>query len=124
MKKRFNEKRLLLTAYFWRWGIIGLAIVLPVIFGCIFFNIESLKEYTPFAIFISIGVPFVSMGVDYILGCIFEFEHMILIDQDCSHQKMNPYNLSWNVSKKEFIGVGIIFLILGIAMIVLPFITK
>lgn len=124
MKKRFNEKRLLLTAYFWRWGIIGLAIVLPVIFGCSFFNIESLKEYTPFAIFISIGVPFVSMGVDYILGCIFEFDHMILIDQDCSHQKMNPYNLSWNVSKKEFIGVGIIFLILGIAMIVLPFITK
>ena len=122
MKKRFNEKRLLLTAYFWRWGTIGLAIVLPVIFGCSFFNIESLKEYTPFAIFISIGVPFVSMGVDYILGCIFEFDHMILIDQDCSHQKMNPFNLTWNVSKKEFIGVGLIFLILGIAMIVLPFI--
>ena len=62
------------------------------------------------------------MGTDYIFGCILEFDHMILIDQDCSHQKMNPFNLTWNVSKKEFIGVGLIFLILGIAMIVLPFI--
>ena len=121
MKKKFNEKRLLITAYFWRFGIIALAFLLPLILGSIFFNIESLKPYTPFAVFISAGIPFVAMGTDYILGCIFEFDHMILIDQDCSHQKMNPYNLTWNVSKKEFIGVGLIFLILGIVMIVLPF---
>ncbi len=122
LKKKNYEKRLLITAYFWRFGIIALAFLLPAIFGSIFFNIESLKPYTPFAVFISSGIPFAAMGTDYIFGCILEFDHMILIDQDCSHQKMNPFNLTWNVSKKEFIGVGLIFLILGIAMIVLPFI--
>lgn len=122
MKKKFNERRLLITAYFWRFGVITLAFLLPIILGLVFFNIESLNPYTPFAIFISIGIPFVAIGLDYILGCIFEFDHIILIDQDCSHQKMNPYNLSWNVSKKEFIFVGLIFLVLGIAMIVFPFI--
>ena len=122
MKSKIDEQKLLLTAYFWRWGIIILIFLLPTIFGCVFYNVKALKEYTPFAIYISIGVPMVAMGIDYILGCIFEFNHMILIDQDCKHQQMNPYNLSWNVSKKEFIGIGIIFLVLGIAFIILSFI--
>ena len=122
MKKKFNERRLLITAYFWRFGIIGLVFLLPLIFGLVFYNIESLNPYTIFAIFISMGVPCVAMGIDYILGCILEFDHIILVNQSCYHHKMNPYNLSWNVSKKEFIFVGAIFSILGIAMIVLPFI--
>ena len=92
MTKKLHERRLLITAYFWRYGIIALAFLLPIIFGCIFYNIESLNAYTAFAVFISAGIPFIAMGADYILGCIFEFNHMILIDQDCSHQKMNPYN--------------------------------
>lgn len=67
MRKKFNEKRLLITAYFWRFGIIALAFLLPVILESIFFNIESLKPYTPFAVMLSTAVPptLFEWGIDY-----------------------------------------------------------
>lgn len=119
--KKFNPKRLLVIAYFWRYGILGVAFVLPIISGLLFFNIELLQPYTTYAIFFSIGIPLCAMGIDYILGCIFEFDHMILVSDSCYHKKMDPYDLVWNVSKKEFIGVGAIFICFGIAMFVVPF---
>ena len=119
--KNFNPKKLLAVAYFWLYGIIGVAFILPIIVGLIFFNNEFLHTYTPQAILISIGLPVCAMGIDYILGCIFEFDHIILVRQSCYRQKMDPYNLIWNVSKKEFITIGIIFLCLGLSMIALSF---
>ena len=119
--KKFNPKRLLFLAYFWRYGIIGVAFILPIISGLIFFNIEVLQPYTIYAISFSIGIPLCAMGIDYILGCIFEFDHMILVSDSCYHNEMDPYNLVWNVSKREFISVGVIFICFGIAMCVLPF---
>ena len=119
--KKFNPKRLLVIAYFWRYGILGVAFVLPIISGLLFFNIELLQPYTKYAILFSIGIPMCAMGIDYILGCIFEFDHMILVSDSCSHKKMDPYDLVWNVSKKEFISVGAIFICFGIAMFVVPF---
>ena len=119
--KKFKPKKLLAVAYFWRYGIIGVAFILPIIVGLIFFNNEFLHTYTPQAILISIGLPFCAMGIDDILGCIFEFDHIILVNQSCCRQKMDPYNLTWNVSKKEFIAMGSIFLCLGLSMIILSF---
>lgn len=119
--KKFNSKKLLAVAYFWRYGIVGVVFILPVIVGLIFFNNEFLHSYTPHAILISIGLPLCAMGIDDILGCIFEFDHIILVNQSSSHLKMDPYNLIWNVSKKEFIATGIIFLFLGLLFIVFPF---
>ena len=119
--KKFNPKRLLFLAYFWIYGIIGVAFILPIISWLIFFNVEVLQPYTKYAIFFSIGIPLCAMGIDYILGCIFEFDHMILVSDSCYHQEMDPYNLVWNVSKGEFIGVGVMFLCFGIAMCVIPF---
>ena len=119
--KKFNPKKLLAVAYFWHYGIIGVAFILPIISGLIFFNNEFLHAYTGYAILFSMGLPLCALGIDYILGCIFEFDHLILVNQSCSHQKMNPYNLIWDVSKKEFIAIGIIFLCLGVSMIILSF---
>ena len=119
--KKFRPKRLLAVAYFWRYGILGVAFLLPFIVHLIFSNVEALQPYTGYAICFSIGLPLCAMGIDYILGCIFEFDHMILVAESCYHQKPNPYNLVWNVSKKEFIGSGVLFFCFGIAMSVLPF---
>ena len=120
--KKFHPKRLLALAYFWRYGIIVLAFVLlHIISGLLFFNIEVLQAYTKYAIYFSMGLPLCAMGIDYILGCIFEFDHMILVSDSFYHRKMDPYNLVWNVSKGEFIGVGVIFICFGIAMCVIPF---
>ena len=117
---KFNERRLLFIAYFWRYGIIGLTFILPTILGIIFYNVESLNAYTPYVVFISAGIPLCAMGIDYILGCIFKWDHMILVEQSCYHQKMNTYNLTWNVNIKEFILVGCVFLFFGICLILLP----
>ena len=87
----------------------------------IFYNNEFLNAYTPQAVLISIGLPTCAMGLDDILGCIFEFDHLILVNQSCHREEMDPYNLIWNVSKKEFIFMGCLFLCLGLAMIILSF---
>ena len=119
--KKFNPKRLLALAFFWHYGIIGVAFILPIISWLIFFNIEFLHAYTPQACFISFGLPWCAVGVDHILGCIFEFDHLILVNQSCNHEEMDPHNLIWNVSKKEFIFIGSLFLCFGLAIIILPF---
>ena len=95
--------------------------LLPIILWLIFSNIEVLQAYTIQAITISFGLPFCAMGLDDILGCIFEFDHLILVNQSCYHRKMDPYNLTWNVSKKEFVFMGCFSLCLGMAIIVLSF---
>jgi len=119
--KNFHPKRLLFLAYFWRFGAISLGLVLPIISWFIFSNIEVLQPYTLKAFLLSCGIPFSAMGIDYILGCIFEFDHMILINQDIKREPMDPYNLTWNVPKTSFIVFGSIFLLIGIGITLLSF---
>ena len=122
--KKHNPKKLLIFAYFWRSGIIGLALLLPIISGLIFANVDCLFPYGGYAIWISFGIPLCAMGMDYILGCVFEFPHIILVYESFYHRKMDPYDLTWEfVSKKELIGVGGIFIFFGIVLILFPFVV-
>ena len=60
------------------------------------------------------------MGLDYILACIFEWDHILLVNQSSYHNKMNPNDLDFNdLNKKEFISIGILFFILGVAILVI-----
>ena len=60
------------------------------------------------------------MGLDFILACIFEWNHILLVNQSSNHNKMNPNDLDFNdLNKKEFIVIGILFFILGVAILVL-----
>ena len=59
------------------------------------------------------------MGLDYILACIFEWNHILLVNQSSNHNKINPNDLDFNdLNKKEFIVIGILFFILGVAILV------
>ena len=59
------------------------------------------------------------MGLDFILACIFEWDHILLVNQSSNHNKMNPNDLDFNdLNKKEFISIGILFFILGVAILV------
>ena len=117
-KKKNN--RLIFWGYFWRYGIIALAFLLPTILSIIMSNIESLNKYAKYVIAPSIGLPLCAMGIDYILACIFKFPHILLVNQSASHQKMDPDDLDWNsISIKEFIGIGAICLILGIFFMII-----
>jgi len=119
-----NEKATLFWTRFWRWGIIIVVLfnlcVIPLI--CKLFDISIPVGSILFAT--GIGCPMVAMGFDYTLAIIFKWPHILLVNQSASHHKMNTYHLKWNdINKKEFIFIGVFFLIFGHAIIVVGIIN-
>ena len=114
-----KNKRLLFLGFFFRYGLCIIAILVPFIF-IIIGDIVNKKDllYTIGFIFFPLSV--IVMGLDYILACIFEWDHILLVNQSSNHNKMNPNDLDFNdLNKKEFIGIGIFFFILGVAILVI-----
>lgn len=114
-----RNKRLLFLGFFFRYGICIIAILVPFIF-IIIGDILNKKDlfYTIGFIFFPLSI--IVMGLDYILACIFEWDHILLVNQSSNHNKMNPNDLDFNdLNKKEFIGIGIFFFILGVAILVI-----
>ena len=114
-----KNKRLLFLGFFFRYGICIVAIGVPFIFMIIgdILNKKDLFYTIGFTFF---PLSFIVMGLDYILACIFEWDHILLVNQSSYHNKMNPNDLDFNdLNKKEFIGIGIFFFILGVAILVI-----
>lgn len=114
-----RNKRLLFLGFFFRYGLCITAILVPFIF-IIIGDILNKKDlfYTIGFIFFPLSI--IVMGLDYILACIFEWDHILLVNQSSNHNKMNPNDLDFNdLNKKEFIGIGIFFFILGVAILVI-----
>ena len=114
-----KNKRLLFLGFFFRYGLCIIAILVPFIF-IIIGDILNKKDlfYTIGFIFFPLSI--IVMGLDYILACIFEWDHILLVNQSSNYNKMNPNDLDFNdLNKKEFIGIGILFFILGVAILVL-----
>lgn len=114
-----KNKRLLFLGFFFRYGLCITAILVPFIF-IIIGDILNKKDlfYTIGFIFFPLSI--IVMGLDYILACIFEWNHILLVNQSSNHNKMNPNDLDFNdLNKKEFIGIGIFFFILGVAILVI-----
>ena len=114
-----KNKRLLFLGFFFRYGLCIIAILVPFIF-IIIGDIVNKKDlfYTIGFIFFPLSI--IVMGLDYILACIFEWDHILLVNQSSYHNKMNPNDIDFNdLNKKEFIGIGIFFFILGVAILVL-----
>lgn len=114
-----RNKRLLFLGFFFRYGICIVAIGVPFIFITIgdILNKKDLFYTIGFTFF---PLSFIVMGLDYILACIFEWNHILLVNQSSYHNKMDPNDLDFNdLNKKEFIGIGIFFFILGVATLVI-----
>ena len=114
-----KNKRLLFLGFFFRYGLCIIAILVPFIF-IIIGDILNKKDlfYTIGFIFFPLSI--IVMGLDYILACIFEWDHILLVNQSSYHNKMNPNDLDFNdLNKKEFISIGILFFILGVAILVI-----
>ena len=89
------------------------------VFGiCNLVNTEP--EIQGFVTFLSAGITMFCVGVYDIIGTVLEFKHVLVSLQLTSHipfQNINPRR-DWTKSeKREYIGVGIIFIILGLAFI-------
>ena len=114
-----KNKRLLFLGFFFIYGLCITAIGVPFIF-IIIGDILNKKDlfYTIGFIFFPLSI--IVMGLDYILACIFEWDHILLVNQSSNHNKMNPNDLDFNdLNKKEFISIGILFFILGVAILVI-----
>ena len=110
-----KKKKLLFWGYFWRYGIILLTIIVPSLIGIILKNIKVAEKYAESSFFFFMGIGFLAMGIDYILAVILKMPHILLVNQSAYHIKMNPDDLDWeDISRKEFIMIGIIFVVLGI----------
>ena len=109
-----RDKKILFWAYFWRYGIIALAILPFLIVGGIS-AITDNYNYTLFLVAL-LNMPSVLIvtGIYYIIGTKLEFTHLCCVSQSMSHQKMNPYRVEWTEhDKKEMIGAGIALLVIG-----------
>ena len=114
-----KNKRLLFLGFLFRYGLIIIAIVVPLIFIIIgdLINKEELF-YTIGFIFFPLSM--IVLGLDNILAPIFKWKHILLVNQSASHNIMNPNDLNWNdLSKKEYIAIGIFFTLLGLALMIL-----
>ena len=114
-----KNKRLLFLGFFFRYGLCIIAILVPFIF-IIIGDIVNKKDLFYTIGFIFFPLSFIVMGLDFILACIFEWDHILLVNQSSNHNKMNPNDLDFNdLNKKEFISIGILFFILGVAILVI-----
>ena len=117
-----KERRIILLGYLWRWGSIGLILLVP----AITFKICEAMRVSPqtcyHIIFISAGASFVGVGIYDIVGAVRGFKHVLVSLQVASHfpiRSINPRRQWRRDEKKEYIGVGVAFLVFGLAIIIL-----
>ena len=113
-----KERRTITFGYLWRWGSIVIVLLIPaIVFGiCNLVNTEP--KIQRFVTFLSAGITMFCVGVYDIIGTVLEFKHVLVSLQLTNHipfQNINPRR-DWTKSeKREYIGTGIIFVIVGLA---------
>ena len=114
-----KERQVITLGYLLRWGSIVIILLIPaIVFGiCNLVNTEP--EIQGFVTFLSAGITMFCVGVYDIIGTVLEFKHVLVSLQLISHafQNINPRRYWTKSEKREYIGVGIIFIILGLAVI-------
>lgn len=125
MKKRssFNrkERRAIMLGHLWRWGSIALILLVPAIAYGICNLLNTGAETQGFVTFLSAGITMFCVGVYNIIGTVLEFKHVFVSLQLASRhipfQNFNP-SRGWTKSeKRDYIFVGIIFAVFGLAII-------
>ncbi|MBQ8772265.1 MAG: hypothetical protein IJZ28_03585 [Clostridia bacterium] len=115
-----KERRAITFGYLWRWGSILIMLLIPaIVFGiCNLVNTEPKTQRL--VSFLSAGIAMFCVGVYDIIGTVLEFKHVLVSLQlayRIPFQNINPRR-DWTKSEKEeYIGVGIIFIIFGLAFI-------
>ena len=115
-----KERQVITLGYLWRWGSIVIILLIPAIVFGICNLVNTKPEIQGLVTFLSAGITMFCVGVYDIIGTVLEFKHVLVSLQLASHipfQNINPRR-DWTKSeKREYIGVGIIFIILGLAFI-------
>ena len=101
-----TEKRIIAMAYFHRYGWIAAMMVCIAIW--------------PKQMFLIFSVACLSFSVWSFIGYKKKWKHIYCSFQNSYHQKMTPNNIQWHkVKKSDAYGVPLIFLIIGLALLVI-----
>ena len=100
--------------FFWQYGFI---IMLPIeIFILLMIPNTNLVLFG-----VIFAITFIVPGIDYIFASIYKMPHIYCINQSIKRQLITdyPYEMDWknNFDKKQMIGLGIIFIIIGVIII-------
>ena len=105
--------------YLWRWGQIVIVFLIPTItyFICKLGAIPS--ETEGYAVFFAFGASFLCVGIYGIIGTALEFKHIHVALQLAYRTTPNPQKSWTKAEKRESTAIGIIFTVLGSAIITL-----
>ena len=115
-----KEQQVITLGYLWRWGSIAMILLVPAIAFVICNLLNTEPDTQGFVAFFSAGFTMLCVGTYDIIGTVFEFKHILVSLQLASHipfQNINPRRAWTKSEKREHIGVGIVFVILGLVFI-------
>ena len=117
-----KERQVITLGYLWSWGSIVIILLIPAIVFVICNLVNTEPKIQGLVTFLSAGIAMFCVGIYDIIGTLLEFKHVLVSLQLAYHipfQNINPRR-DWTKSeKREYIGVGIIFAILGLAFIII-----
>lgn len=113
-----KERRTIILGYLWRWGSIGMMLLVPAITLVICNSLRVSAEFRSLAGALAFGISMFCVGTYDIIGTLLEFKHVLVSLQLASHvPHVNPRRAWTSKDKREYIGVGIIFVVLGLALV-------
>ena len=125
MKKGSNyskrEQRIITLGYLWRWGSIVIVLLIPAIYIeiCQLFGVTG--RVHGFVGGLLFGISMLLVGVYDIVGTALEFKHILVSLQLMTRSpfpNVNPRKEWTKSEKKEYISIGIMFAVIGFAMII------
>ena len=125
MKKGSNyskrEQRIITLGYLWRWGSILIVLLIPAIYIeiCQLFGVTG--RVHGFVGGLLFGISMLLVGVYDIVGTALEFKHILVSLQLMTRSpfpNVNPRKEWTKSEKKEYISIGIMFAVIGFAMII------
>ena len=115
-----EAKKIQAFAYFWCYAALLITLIIAITLWIVFYNIESLREYTPLAALGSGGLGLAAIGVEQMIASARKMPHMFCVAQTLKRKEMTPEKIRGNeLDSKEFVYTGMGITIIGAVLITL-----
>ncbi len=114
-----KDVRTIRLGYFLRYGSIVIVLLLPIIIGAICGLFGAEPDMQRFVALLSFGISLLGIGTYNVIGAALEFKHVLVsLQLGGIMPDINPRRGWTGKEKKECIIAGVIFIILGLAAII------
>ena len=111
-----EELDIIRLGYLWGYGRLILGFIFPAIFSVVTQIFNNIEYYW---LYISWGSYILFIGIYDIIGALLEFKHVLVSLQLAYHQKPDPRSTWTKSEKREYIFVGIFFVVYGFLLYML-----